>query len=38
VTDPASCPTSDHLSLKVEGLTMLPGDAHVIASCATQPN
>jgi hypothetical protein len=37
VTDPVSCPKSDHLSLKIEGQMTLPSDAHILASCAVEP-
>jgi len=37
VTDPASCPRSDHLLVKIEGEEMLPRDAHVVAKCAIDP-
>jgi hypothetical protein len=36
-TDAMTCPNSDHVGLKVEGLATLPGDAHVIASCSVNP-
>ncbi len=37
VTDPMSCPNSDHFLLKIEGQATLPSDAHVLASCSTEP-
>ena len=34
-TDAASCPNSDHLMLKIEGLGSLPRNTHVVADCTT---
>jgi hypothetical protein len=37
-TDPATCPNSDHIMVKIEGKGMLSSRTHVIANCTTAPN
>jgi hypothetical protein len=34
--DAATCPSNDHVKLVIEGMSMLPAVAHVVASCSVQ--
>ena len=36
VLDEASCPNSDHFTLKIERQDTLPADTHVVANCVTE--
>jgi hypothetical protein len=36
-TDPGKCPNGDHVTVAIEGMTLLPSAARVLVTCATEP-